>query len=156
MLFQKLRRSLIIAMKILRNVVFWMHLAAGVIAGGVILIMSVTGVALTYEKQVVDWADRQCRPVPSSAGALVLSPETLLARVMEAQPGTAPAGLTMRADPKAAAAVMFDGNKTLLINPHTGAVLGEPSAGSEPSSGRSPAGIVIWRSTVRVVQPGGW
>jgi uncharacterized iron-regulated membrane protein len=127
MLFQKLRRSLIIPMKTLRNVVFWLHLSAGVIAGSVILIMSVTGVALTYEKQVVDWADRQGRPVPSSAGALVLSPETLLARVMEAQPGTAPTGLTMRADPKAAATVIFDGNKTLLVNPHTGATLGEPS-----------------------------
>ena len=43
----------------LRAVIFWMHLAAGTTAGVVILIMSVTGVALTYEKQMIERADRR-------------------------------------------------------------------------------------------------
>jgi uncharacterized iron-regulated membrane protein len=34
-------------------VVFWCHLVAGVAAGIVILIMSVTGVLLTYEQQIM-------------------------------------------------------------------------------------------------------
>src|SRR5215212_303454 len=42
-------------MKQFRKVIFWCHLAAGVTAGIVILIMSVTGVLLTYERQVEGW-----------------------------------------------------------------------------------------------------
>ncbi len=45
-------------MKTFRSILFWMHLAAGAFAGVVVLIMSVTGVALTYEKQMIEWADR--------------------------------------------------------------------------------------------------
>ncbi len=79
-------------MNIFRSVLFWMHLAAGVFAGVVVLIMSVTGVALTYEKQMLEWADRRAWSAPSPAAATPLSPETLLARVSEAQPGAAPPG----------------------------------------------------------------
>jgi len=42
-------------MKQFRKVIFWCHLIAGVTAGIVILIMSVTGVLLTYERQVEGW-----------------------------------------------------------------------------------------------------
>ena len=41
----------------MRNVIFWCHLAAGACAGVVILIMSVTGVLLAYERQLTRWAD---------------------------------------------------------------------------------------------------
>ena len=49
-------------MKTFRSILFWMHLAAGAFAGVVVLIMSVTGVALTYEKQMIEWADRGAAP----------------------------------------------------------------------------------------------
>ena len=54
-----------------RTVLFWLHLAAGVLAGAVVLIMSVTGVALTYEKQVIEWADGRAsfRVVPDFVAA---------------------------------------------------------------------------------------
>lgn len=35
---------------VLRRILFWSHLACGVVAGIVILIMCVTGVALTYQR----------------------------------------------------------------------------------------------------------
>jgi uncharacterized iron-regulated membrane protein len=115
-------------MKPFRTVVFWMHLSAGVIAGLVILLMCVTGVALTYEKQVLEWADRRAwTPPPVRAGARPLPPETLLAKVTAARPA-APIALTMRADAAAAATVTLDGNTTLLVDPYTGAVIGEPPA----------------------------
>ena len=41
----------------LRKILFWCHLAAGATAGAVILIMSVTGALLTYERQISWWAD---------------------------------------------------------------------------------------------------
>lgn len=112
-----------------------MHLAAGAVAGIVILIMSVTGVALTYEKQMLEWADRRFAEAtvgredgPPSAAVLPLSPETLLARVQEAQPGAAPIGVTLRADRTAPATVLLEGNKSLLVEPFSGAIIGEPPA----------------------------
>ncbi len=41
----------------MRRVFFWSHLCAGLTAGAVILVMSVTGVLLTYERQITEWAD---------------------------------------------------------------------------------------------------
>ena len=59
-MLENLRPSLKVenAMKSFRTVLFWIHLAIGAAAGIVIFIMSVTGVALTYEKQLIEWADR--------------------------------------------------------------------------------------------------
>ena len=89
----------------IRTVLFWFHLAAGITAGAVVLIMSATGIALTYEKQVLEWADRGAWSAPPSSGAARLSPETLLARVRETQPEAAPTTLTLRADAAAPATV---------------------------------------------------
>src|SRR6187431_3120957 len=114
-------------MKPFRTVLFWAHLAAGTVAGVVILIMSVTGVALTYEKQMLEWSDRRAWTAPSSIDARPLSPETLLAKVTEVRPGTTPIGITLRVDPAAPATITLEGNKALLADPFTGAVIDEPS-----------------------------
>jgi uncharacterized iron-regulated membrane protein len=113
-------------MKSFRTILFWMHLACGAAAGVVILLMCVTGVALTYEKQMLEWADRRAWTAPPSPGARQLSPETLLAQVAAARPGAAPIGVTLRADAAAPATVTLDGNTTLLVDPYTGAVIGAP------------------------------
>lgn len=130
MLVRNLRLSLNIElMKTLRSLIFWMHLFAGVAAGLVVLIMSITGVALTYEKQMLEWADRGAWTAPSPANARHLPPETLLAKAAAAQPGLAPTGVTLRANAAAPATVTFQGNKSLLIDPYTGTIIGEPPAG---------------------------
>ena len=41
----------------IRRVFFWMHLAMGVSAGIIIMLMSVTGVMLGYERQMIAWID---------------------------------------------------------------------------------------------------
>ena len=41
-----------------RKAIFWIHLSCGVAAGLVVLMMSVTGVILTYERQILAWQDR--------------------------------------------------------------------------------------------------
>ena len=114
-------------MKPFRTVLFWAHLAAGTVAGIVILIMSVTGVALTYEKQMLEWADRQAWTAPPAPGAH-LAPEALLQSVAAARPGVQVIALTMRSDTAAPATVTLEGNKALLIDPYTAAVIGEPPA----------------------------
>jgi uncharacterized iron-regulated membrane protein len=114
-------------MKSFRNVLFWIHLAVGTIAGIVIFIMSVTGVALTYEKQVIEWADRQAWMAPA-AGGTHRAPEELLEKAA-AFSGLPPTGITLRARADAPATVTLEGNKSLLVDPYTGAVIGEPPAG---------------------------
>ena len=121
-------------MQRLRTLLFWMHLAIGVVAGVVILLMCVTGVALTYEKQMLEWADRGAVPVTSAgaapllpAGAEVLRPAALLVAAVAAEPAAMPTALTLRADRRAPATVAFDGNRARLLDPVTGQSLGEPS-----------------------------
>lgn len=106
-----------------------MHLICGAVAGVVVLIMSITGVVLTYEKQMLEWADRGAWTAPSPVGARHLPPETLLAKVAAAQPGAAPTGVTLRANAAAPATVTLEGNKSLLVDPYTGTIIGEPPAG---------------------------
>lgn len=49
-----------------RKILFWMHLSAGVSAGLIILMMSVTGVILTYERQLQVWEDGPYYNFPES------------------------------------------------------------------------------------------
>jgi len=124
-----LRQSLNIIMETFRTVLFWTHLVTGAVAGFVIVIMSLTGVVLTYEKQMLEWADRsQAGLVPSAASAPTLAPAALVAAAAAALPEARPTGLTVRADASAPATVTFDGGRSLLIEPRTAANLGEPSS----------------------------
>lgn len=125
-------------MKLFRKVLFWSHLTVGVIGGLVILIMSVTGVLLTYEKQIIAWADtRNYQVAPPSAGAARLPVESLLAKVRESQAGANISTVTMHADLAQPAAVALaaapgaapGGARTIFVNPYTGDVLGEGAKG---------------------------
>jgi uncharacterized iron-regulated membrane protein len=108
-----------------RTAVFWLHLAAGVVAGIIVLVMSVTGVLLMYEQQILRWADRGYRSAPPAAGTQRLPVEALLARAVEQRPGINPSGLSLQADPAAPAAVSLGREGTLYVNPYTGEVLGD-------------------------------
>ncbi|MBS1810374.1 MAG: PepSY domain-containing protein [Acidobacteria bacterium] len=111
-----------------RKVLFWCHLICGVIAGMIILVMSVTGVLLTYEKQMTWWADTRNYQIAVPAGATRLPVEELIAKVQAAQ-NAAPTGLTVRADNTAPVALSFDRGRTVYANPYTGGVLGEGAPG---------------------------
>jgi uncharacterized iron-regulated membrane protein len=120
-------------MKAFRKVLFWCHLAAGLTAGAIVLIMSVTGVLLTYEKQLALWADTRATGFSRPAGnAAPLAPAALLATVTAA--GVSPASLTLRGDGSVPASVTVsggrEGERTLFVDPYTGAVLGEGAVGT--------------------------
>ena len=109
-----------------RSVVFWMHLAAGLVVGVVVLIMSVTGVMLTYEKQMVAWADRRAAAIAEpQPGQPRASLDTLLQRVAVAAPDAAVTTITRRQDPRAPVTVALSGGLTLLVDPYTGHVISE-------------------------------
>jgi uncharacterized iron-regulated membrane protein len=109
---------------VLRKGLFWIHLTVGLAAGLVIFIMCVTGALLGFERQIVAWADRGSFHVVPPAGAQKLGAEALLAKLPEA-----PSTLTMRSDPSEPVEAGFGRERTVYLNPYTGAVLGEGSKG---------------------------
>jgi len=111
-----------------RKILFWFHLCAGVVAGIVVLIMSVTGALLMYEKQMTAWADRGYRVAPPSSGAQRLPVETLLGKVRE-QRSALPSTFTLRSDPSVPVALGFGRESIVYINPYTGEILGEGAKG---------------------------
>lgn len=106
-----------------RTILFWMHLAAGLVAGIIIGIMALTGAALAFEPQLIQWADRDARhvqaPTPEAARLPV---DELLARVREARPGVQLSGVTVYADPASAVLVSTGRNSGVYVNPYTGEV----------------------------------
>ncbi len=108
-----------------RKALFWIHLAVGCLAGAVILIMSVTGVLLAYQRQIISWSDRQTQR-PSHSGSTRLPIESMLAPIA-AEHRTTPSAITLRADRSAPAEVGFARGQFFLVEPSTGDVLGESS-----------------------------
>ena len=114
-------------MKKLRRIIFWVHLPVGVIAGLVILNMCVTGVLLTYEKQITSWADtRGYYSAPPTPDTRRLPVEALITKAREAR-GSNPTAVTLKADASAPAEIAFGRETTLFLNPYSGTVLGEGS-----------------------------
>ena len=113
-------------MQLFRKIIFWMHLICGVAAGLVVLVMSVTGVVLTYEKQMIRWADG-FRVVPPAGAAGRPDPEALLGQA-RAETGKTPTALLLRSDPNESARLYF-GRESFAIDPYTGERLGEGAVG---------------------------
>jgi uncharacterized iron-regulated membrane protein len=108
----------------LRTLIFWPHLVAGLTAGVVILVMSVTGVLLTYERQLVAWSDSHYRSTVPAAGANRLPVETLLQTIREQHPDIAPTALTVGAAADAPVTVTVP-QRTLYFDAYSGRLLGE-------------------------------
>jgi uncharacterized iron-regulated membrane protein len=117
-------------MKPSRTFLFWLHLAAGVAAGLVILVMSATGAILAFKPQILNQVDRKVRVVEPT-GTPRLPPSQVLAAAQAIRPGSPPATLVLDRDPSASAVVGFGRDGTLYVNPYTGAVLGAGSAGAQ-------------------------
>jgi uncharacterized iron-regulated membrane protein len=111
-----------------RTVLFWAHLSIGVTAGLVILLMSATGVLLTYQRQLIAWSDRVPAARSPSAGATPLAMDELLARLAaRSSHQTPPFSVAVRNDPDAPVVVSAGADVVLLINAYTGDVIGDGS-----------------------------
>jgi uncharacterized iron-regulated membrane protein len=112
----------------LHRVVFWLHLLTGSICGAVILLMSVTGVLLAFEPQIVDYAERHLRRVtPPTPDARKLDLDTLLARGKALRPDGRPIAVAAWSGPEGTVRVAFGRDDGLFLNPYTGAILGAGS-----------------------------
>lgn len=120
-----------------RRALFWAHLTCGVTAGLLILLMSVTGVLLAYERQVVDSAAQRNRvePVPGTAR---LDADTLAGIARTALPPDARVSLIFNSDPAQPVVAQAGRDLSLLLDPYTGAVIDDASAS--------------WRGFFRIVE----
>ncbi len=102
----------------LRKTVFWLHLICGVAAGLVILMMSATGVILTYERQIQLWEDGSyfSDPAPNQR------PLTLdaLVALADSDSNFETSSITVSSDPAAPATLRMGRSQTKHLNPYTG------------------------------------
>jgi uncharacterized iron-regulated membrane protein len=108
----------------IRRGIFWLHLTAGSVAGIVILIMSVTGILLAFEKQILVRAEREYRAVAPVAGAARLPMKEILAKVQSAQ-SASPTNVTWHPDSSASFEIAFGREHLIFVNPYTGLAIGE-------------------------------
>jgi len=109
----------------LRKVFFWLHLTAGVLAGAVILLMSVTGVLLAFERQIVAYSERDLRATTEQAARERLPLSEIVAAARGTDGEAQPSNVTIRSDRFAPVTVAFGRERTVFVNPYTGVVMGE-------------------------------
>src|SRR5688572_7746395 len=107
----------------LRTFIFWPHLIAGVLAGVVILIMSITGVILTYERQLIAWSNSHLKSTPPAVGAARMPVESLLEAGQQQNPRLQITGITI-GSASDATAVLATGDGDLHLDVYSGRVLG--------------------------------
>lgn len=113
----------------LRNIIFWLHLMVGMSLGVFILLMSVTGVLLTYERQMIRMA--QNAELSAPADAAPLSYQALADAAIEA--GGAPGHVMTVPRGREGAVIVSAGRRnSFVMNPYTGERLDE--AGAETRS----------------------
>lgn len=101
----------------------------GLAAGALVFIMAVTGVMLTYQKQMTVWADlRGLAGAPPTAGQTALPADTLLSRLAESQQAT-PTAIVWREGASTPVEVQFGREKRVFANAYTAEVLGTGSVG---------------------------
>ena len=106
-----------------RSIIFWLHLAAGVIAGSVIAIMSFTGVMLTFEKEIIAWSERDLRrAAPESWEAQRQPLNELLSQAQTVVTSQPPSAITVSADTNTAVLISFGRSNLAFANPYTGAI----------------------------------
>jgi uncharacterized iron-regulated membrane protein len=110
----------------LHKLLYWPHLICGVLAGILILIMSVTGVLLTYERQLIAWAETQYeRPLAQGVEAL---PIDNILNMNSASFGETPLrSVKIQNDLKAP--VVIRGSDYFYINRYSGEILGNGPKG---------------------------
>lgn len=111
----------------LRNILFWSHLVAGVVAGVVILLMSVTGVLLAFERQITTWADGHHTCSPATADATRILMETVVLAARDARDWGDPRTVTMQSGASDPVMVGFGRERVVFVDPYTGNVLGDGS-----------------------------
>ncbi len=109
----------------MRKVIFWSHLSVGLATALVVLMLSVTGVLLTYELQITRWAKT---PVVALTGQDAL-PMDELAEIARLETGGRATALEITNSPNAPVAALAGRGAKTFLDPYTGAVFPAQGAG---------------------------
>ena len=109
-----------------RDLVFWFHLGCGVSAGLVILMMSITGVLLTYERQMISWIDNAGLPDITASGERQTL-ENIIKTVTTYTGGKRPSSISVENDPLEHVTVTIGRDEVFFVDPYSGTVAGEGS-----------------------------
>ena len=116
-------------MALFRRIFFWIHLTVGIFVALVVLMMSVTGIILTYEAQLNEWARRDYRSVEPGSNAMPLSADALIARTDRAEADLTPSSIVLPADPLAPVVVGLGRGNTRYVDRYTGEIRGDGDTG---------------------------
>lgn len=112
-------------MKTFRKIIFWLHLISALFAGVIIFIMSVTGALLAFERQTIEFSEREARYVQVPPEAQKLSPQQVIDSVRAARPDAKPASMAINNESGAAWMIGLGRDGTLFVDPYTGSITGE-------------------------------
>lgn len=111
-----------------RKTIFWIHLVSGVVAGLVVLMMSVTGVLLTYERQIISWADyRNYEPPVEEVQQLPIP--ALVAAATAYDPDFEASSIQIFSDPDKPVVLSAGRSGRLILDPYSGAIIGTGAQG---------------------------
>ena len=116
-----------------RDVIFWLHLTAGLLAGVIIFIMCVTGALLAFERQTIEAFESDARWVKVQAGVTRVEPAKVLAKVIEARPEAKPSAIAIKNEAGAAWEVSLGREGAVFADPYTGKMTGESNKGVRAS-----------------------
>lgn len=112
-------------MKTFRKVIFWLHLASGLVAGVVIFIMCVTGALLSFERNIIEMSEANVRYVSVNERAEPLPPSRILEQAMASRPLAKPNALAITDEPGAAWQISLGREGVIFADPFTGEITGE-------------------------------
>ncbi|MDM0118471.1 sulfite reductase flavoprotein subunit alpha [Variovorax arabinosiphilus] len=116
----------------LRRVWFQIHWFIGITAGTVLVVIGVTGAALSFRAEIVEAINPGLRHVAPPPGARLLTPAELMDRVQAHSPGHRVANIRVFSEPGRPARIGFAPapgerrGEARLVDPYTAALLPEP------------------------------
>jgi len=114
----------------IRSVLFWLHLAAGIVCGLIIAVLCITGTALAFEKELTAWAERDARQIAVPAdGTPRLSIDALAGKLRATFPEAKPGTIVVARDPGTAVAFTVSRSESYHANPYSGEVRRSASTG---------------------------
>ena len=113
-----------------RTIIFWIHLAFGVIAAIPILIMSVTGVAVAFESEILDFIDRDAIRIEPKEGVEKATVEELLAEAKERYPEHEIGSVVIPADPNRVYELRVPRQQIYYVDPYERSFEEPPSDGA--------------------------
>ena len=102
-----------------------MHLSAGTTAGIVIFIMCVTGAMLSFERQIIEYSERDARFVEADSDSDPLEPQKIIDAVKVARPELKPSSMLITNEHGASWQMNLGREGMLFVDPYSGDIVGQ-------------------------------